>query len=129
MKITANSIPGMKELYKSLVYLAKRTQFSISIFMVMLIFAFVGYQIMKINMLKNAQNLGDNLSQTYSLEQKSNLEFYSVLLSYGVTMVDNSTEKGRYYGKDDVLLHAGPESAGRGDGGPVPRYEGLHRGA
>ena len=83
----------MKRLYKNMVYLVRKAQFSIIIFMVMLIFSFVGYQIMKINMLKNAQDLGNNLSRTYSLEQKSNLEFYSVLLSYGVAMVDNSTEK------------------------------------
>ena len=93
----------MKELYGNLLYLAKRTRFSISIFMVMLIFSFLGYQIMKINMLRNAQNLGDDLSRTYSLEQKSNFELYSVLLSFGVSVVDNSTadedlaEKMMYY--------------------------------
>lgn len=61
--------------------------------MVMLIFSFIGYQIMKTNLLKNAQNLGNNLSRTYSLEQRDNFEFYSALLSFGVTIVDNSTQK------------------------------------
>lgn len=81
----------MKSVYNSLSYLLKRMKFSIAIFMTMLLFSFVGYQIMKINLLKNAQNLGDNLSRIYSLEQQSNLEFYSVLLAFGVNIVDTSS--------------------------------------
>ena len=80
----------MKSPAKSISYVARSATFSISIFVVMLMFSFIGYQIMKMNLLKNAQSFGDNLSRTYSLEQQSNFEFYSVLLSFGVTIVDNS---------------------------------------
>ena len=81
----------MKDVYSNLSYLVRKTRFSISIFMVMLLFSLVGYQIMKINLLKNAQNLGDNLSRTYSLEQQSNLDFYSVLVAFGMNVVDSSS--------------------------------------
>ena len=80
----------MKTPVKSISYVARSATFSISIFIVMLMFSFIGYQIMKMNLLRNAQSFGDNLSRTYSLEQQSNFEFYSVLLSFGVTIVDNS---------------------------------------
>lgn len=80
----------VKTVLKNISYIVKSAKFSISIFIVMLMFAFVGYQIMKINLLKNAQNFGDNLARTYSLEQQSNFQFYSVLLSFGVSIVDNS---------------------------------------
>ena len=80
----------MKSISKSVSYITRRATFSISIFIVMLMFSFIGYQIMKVNLLKNAQNFGDNLSRSYSLEQQSNFEFYSVLLSFGVSIVDNS---------------------------------------
>ena len=88
----------MKDVYSNLSYLVRKTRFSISIFMVMLLFSLVGYQIMKINLLKNAQNLGDNLSRTYSLEQQSNLDFYSVLVAFGMNVVDSSScwEKARW---------------------------------
>lgn len=84
----------MKDLYKKLAYIISKSRFSISIFMVMLVFSFFGYQIMKINMLKNAQNLGYNLAHTYALEQRGNLQFYSVLLSFGVSVVDESQKNG-----------------------------------
>ena len=83
----------MKLLYKNISYMTKKAKFSISIFIVMLIFSFIGYHIMKLNILKNAQNFGDNLARTYSLEQQSNFDFYSVLLSFGVNIVDNSSKE------------------------------------
>ena len=80
----------MKTVLKNISYVVTNAKFSISIFIVMLLFSFGGYQLMKINLLKNAQNFGDNLARTYSLEQQSNFQFYSVLLSFGVSIVDNS---------------------------------------
>ena len=104
----------MKEVYGTLVYLVKKAKFSISIFIIMLLFSFVGYQIMKINLLKNAQNLGDNLSRIYALEQRGNLEFYSVLLSFGVSMVDNTTERAEITEKIMYFFHQVQNLLGEG---------------
>ena len=82
----------MKTVLKNISYVVTNAKFSISIFIVMLLFSFGGYQLMKINLLKNAQNFGDNLARTYSLEQQSNFQFYSVLLSFGGRVSDP-----RYY--------------------------------
>lgn len=83
----------MNSIYKRIIYIMRKARFSIVVFMIMLVLSFVGYQIMKINMLKNAQSMGYNLAHTYALEQRGNLQFYSVLLSFGITVADNSAQE------------------------------------
>ena len=105
----------MKLVYKNIISLIARTRFSISIFVVMLIFSLLGYQVMKINMLKNAQQVGDNLSRTYSLEQQSDLELYSVLLSFGMTIVDSAADTRELTDKMMYFFQTDTASARRGD--------------
>lgn len=80
----------MNDIYNKFLYVMKKSRFNIVIFMVMLMFSFVGYQVIKINMLKNAQSMGYNLAHTYALEQRGNLQFYAVLLSFGVSVADSA---------------------------------------
>lgn len=67
----------------------KRVRFSALIFFMVMLFSIAGYLLMKNNMLKNAQQLGDALSRSYSSDYQNHLKFYEMMLSFGAYTVNS----------------------------------------
>ena len=53
----------------------------------------VSYQLLRIEILNNMQDLGNSVARSYSLEKKNDLWVYKTLISYTVAIMDEQTEQ------------------------------------
>lgn len=60
-------------------------------FLVLLAFMVIGmvcYHILRVDLLKNAKELGTSLAKTYAAEERNNLTVYETLIAFGTEAID-----------------------------------------
>ena len=79
--------PGWKQIfYKMRVHIIA--------FLALVLIAGIGFQMFRVELLKNAQSLGSSLSRNYASEERNNLTVYETLISIGVASIDQRVRDG-----------------------------------
>ncbi len=69
-------------------YILKEMRLHIALLIFLIILGGIDYAYLRVNMLKNMQQLGTSIARNYAMEKENELTVYKTLLNYAVTIVD-----------------------------------------
>ena len=84
-------------------------QRNITLYSVVLVFlaalGVLSFFILRTELLKNTQDLGESLARSYSSEERNNLTVYETLLDFGTEIIDTQTAQGRPKSETKEMIH------------------------